>query len=165
MCSWVSPFPLRERVPPPCVTLQTIIFAETKRKVDELTRRMRRDGWPAMCIHGDKSQPERDWVLGGESALTTTATLLICLSDVPKRTAHPWIALKGCEAQEFLGWYPQVIKFGDTITFASFCMSRHRTYQLYADVCGRFGDGRQHLWRCAKFAIFPECREHRRPYA
>ncbi|PNI48905.1 DDX17 isoform 11, partial [Pan troglodytes] len=19
--------------------------------------------WPAMCIHGDKSQPERDWVL------------------------------------------------------------------------------------------------------
>ncbi|KAL3209075.1 hypothetical protein MRX96_038369 [Rhipicephalus microplus] len=43
---------------------KTIIFAETKRKVDELTRRMRRDGWPAMCIHGDKSQPERDWVLG-----------------------------------------------------------------------------------------------------
>lgn len=22
--------------------------------------------WPAMCIHGDKSQPERDWVLTGE---------------------------------------------------------------------------------------------------
>lgn len=21
--------------------------------------------WPAMCIHGDKSQPERDWVLTG----------------------------------------------------------------------------------------------------
>lgn len=21
--------------------------------------------WPAMCIHGDKSQPERDWVLNG----------------------------------------------------------------------------------------------------
>jgi len=42
---------------------KTIIFVETKRRVDELTRRMRRDGWPAMCIHGDKSQPERDWVL------------------------------------------------------------------------------------------------------
>ncbi|KAG8176233.1 hypothetical protein JTE90_021337, partial [Oedothorax gibbosus] len=42
---------------------KTIIFAETKRKVDELTKKMRRDGWPAMCIHGDKSQPERDWVL------------------------------------------------------------------------------------------------------
>eukprot|EP00058_Branchiostoma_floridae_P013817 XP_002599305.1 hypothetical protein BRAFLDRAFT_64339 [Branchiostoma floridae] len=42
---------------------KTIIFVETKRRVDDLTRRMRRDGWPAMCIHGDKSQPERDWVL------------------------------------------------------------------------------------------------------
>jgi len=42
---------------------KTIIFAETKRKVDELTRIMRRYGWPAMCIHGDKSQSERDWVL------------------------------------------------------------------------------------------------------
>jgi len=42
---------------------KTIIFAETKRKVDELTRVMRRYGWPAMCIHGDKSQNERDWVL------------------------------------------------------------------------------------------------------
>ncbi|XP_061685356.1 probable ATP-dependent RNA helicase DDX17 isoform X2 [Syngnathoides biaculeatus] len=42
---------------------KTIIFVETKKRCDELTRRMRRDGWPAMCIHGDKSQPERDWVL------------------------------------------------------------------------------------------------------
>ncbi|XP_066498143.1 probable ATP-dependent RNA helicase DDX5 isoform X1 [Hoplias malabaricus] len=42
---------------------KTIIFVETKRKCDELTRRMRRDGWPAMGIHGDKSQQERDWVL------------------------------------------------------------------------------------------------------
>ena len=42
---------------------QTIVFAETKRKVDDITRRMRRDGWPAMCIHGDKAQQERDWVL------------------------------------------------------------------------------------------------------
>ena len=25
---------------------------------------MRKDGWPAMCIHGDKQQKERDWVLG-----------------------------------------------------------------------------------------------------
>ncbi|XP_005994328.1 probable ATP-dependent RNA helicase DDX17 isoform X2 [Latimeria chalumnae] len=42
---------------------KTIIFVETKRRCDDLTRKMRRDGWPAMCIHGDKSQPERDWVL------------------------------------------------------------------------------------------------------
>ncbi|XP_056102084.1 probable ATP-dependent RNA helicase DDX5 [Rhinichthys klamathensis goyatoka] len=42
---------------------KTIIFVETKRRCDELTRRMRRDGWPAMGIHGDKNQQERDWVL------------------------------------------------------------------------------------------------------
>ncbi|XP_034045517.1 probable ATP-dependent RNA helicase DDX17 [Thalassophryne amazonica] len=42
---------------------KTIIFVETKKRCDDLTRRMRRDGWPAMCIHGDKNQPERDWVL------------------------------------------------------------------------------------------------------
>jgi len=42
---------------------KTIIFVETKRKVDQITREMRKVGWPAMCIHGDKSQSERDWVL------------------------------------------------------------------------------------------------------
>lgn len=26
---------------------------------------MRKDGWPALCIHGDKNQSERDWVLNG----------------------------------------------------------------------------------------------------
>ncbi|MFH4976806.1 hypothetical protein AB6A40_003515 [Gnathostoma spinigerum] len=42
---------------------KTIIFVETKRKADDLTRWMRRDGWPALCIHGDKGQAERDWAL------------------------------------------------------------------------------------------------------
>ncbi|KAI5630692.1 DEAD/DEAH box helicase domain-containing protein [Phthorimaea operculella] len=44
---------------------KTIIFIETKRRVDDITRKMKRDGWPAVCIHGDKSQNERDWVLQG----------------------------------------------------------------------------------------------------
>ncbi|EYC14005.1 hypothetical protein Y032_0042g659 [Ancylostoma ceylanicum] len=44
---------------------KTIIFVETKRKADDLTRWMRRDGWPTLCIHGDKNQGERDWVLSG----------------------------------------------------------------------------------------------------
>jgi hypothetical protein len=26
--------------------------------------------WPAACIHGDKSQPERDWVLQGKYSST-----------------------------------------------------------------------------------------------
>ncbi|XP_076449551.1 putative ATP-dependent RNA helicase DDX5 [Babylonia areolata] len=42
---------------------KTLIFVETKRKCDDINRRMKRDGWPVMCIHGDKSQQERDWVL------------------------------------------------------------------------------------------------------
>jgi len=40
-----------------------LIFTETKRAADDLTREMRVDGWPALCIHGDKKQEEREWVL------------------------------------------------------------------------------------------------------
>eukprot|EP01111_Echinosteliopsis_oligospora_P011266 TRINITY_DN3677_c0_g1_i2.p1 TRINITY_DN3677_c0_g1~~TRINITY_DN3677_c0_g1_i2.p1 ORF type:complete len:770 (+),score=222.48 TRINITY_DN3677_c0_g1_i2:49-2358(+) len=40
-----------------------IIFTETKKGADQLTRQLRQDGWPALAIHGDKTQAERDWVL------------------------------------------------------------------------------------------------------
>ena len=40
-----------------------LIFTATKRGCDDLTRQLRQDGWPALSIHGDKSQQERDWVL------------------------------------------------------------------------------------------------------
>ncbi|KAK4362509.1 hypothetical protein RND71_017750 [Anisodus tanguticus] len=40
-----------------------LIFVETKKGCDQLTRQLRMDGWPALSIHGDKSQDERDWVL------------------------------------------------------------------------------------------------------
>jgi ATP-dependent RNA helicase DDX5/DBP2 len=40
-----------------------LIFTATKRGCDDLTRQLRMDGWPALSIHGDKSQQERDWVL------------------------------------------------------------------------------------------------------
>merc|ERR1719495_853233 len=40
-----------------------LMFVRTKRKTDDITRKLRKDGWPAMCIHGDKAQPEREWVL------------------------------------------------------------------------------------------------------
>lgn len=42
---------------------KTIIFVETKRKVENITRNIRRYGWPAVCMHGDKTQQERDDVL------------------------------------------------------------------------------------------------------
>ncbi|KAK9868618.1 hypothetical protein WJX84_007224 [Apatococcus fuscideae] len=52
-----------------------LIFCETKRGCDAVTRQLRMDGWPALSIHGDKSQQERDWVLGefkaGKSPIMT----------------------------------------------------------------------------------------------
>uniref|UniRef100_A0A023F4I4 RNA helicase n=1 Tax=Triatoma infestans TaxID=30076 RepID=A0A023F4I4_TRIIF len=42
---------------------KTIIFIETKRRVDEITRRILREGYDAVCIHGDKKQSEREYVL------------------------------------------------------------------------------------------------------
>lgn len=40
---------------------KVIVFCETKRGVDDLTRKMRQDGWHAVKgIHGDKTQSERD---------------------------------------------------------------------------------------------------------
>ncbi|KAJ5666909.1 ATP-dependent RNA helicase dbp2 [Penicillium macrosclerotiorum] len=40
-----------------------LIFTGTKRIADDITRFLRQDGWPALSIHGDKQQNERDWVL------------------------------------------------------------------------------------------------------
>jgi ATP-dependent RNA helicase DDX5/DBP2 len=42
---------------------KVLIFVGTKRTADELTKYLRQDGWPALAIHGDKQQQERDWVL------------------------------------------------------------------------------------------------------
>ncbi len=42
---------------------KTIIFVETKRKVDEITRSIQKQGHRAIAIHGDKRQNERDYVL------------------------------------------------------------------------------------------------------
>lgn len=42
---------------------KTMIFVETKRKVDEIARAVSRYGYQALAIHGDKSQNDRDYVL------------------------------------------------------------------------------------------------------
>jgi len=42
---------------------KVLIFVGTKRVADDLTKYLRTDGWPALAIHGDKQQAERDWVL------------------------------------------------------------------------------------------------------
>lgn len=40
-----------------------LIFVETKKKVDDIARLVKQEGFPAICMHGDKSQQERDHVL------------------------------------------------------------------------------------------------------
>ena len=40
-----------------------LIFFQTKKECDKVTRQLRMDGWPALSIHGDKQQSERDYVL------------------------------------------------------------------------------------------------------
>ena len=47
-----------------------------------LKRLMRKDGWPAMCIHGDKQQKEREWVLG---EFKTGSTAILVATDVAAR--------------------------------------------------------------------------------
>ncbi|KAG2728823.1 hypothetical protein I3760_01G222100 [Carya illinoinensis] len=52
-----------------------LIFMDTKKGCDQISRQLRMDGWPALSIHGDKSQAERDWVLSefkaGKSPIMT----------------------------------------------------------------------------------------------
>ena len=59
-----------------------ILLVSLHRKADELTRLMRRDGYPAMCIHGDKQQKERDWVLNEFKRGSTT---ILVATDVAAR--------------------------------------------------------------------------------
>ena len=40
-----------------------IVFVETKRGCDQLARSCKMEGFQVHCIHGDKSQEERDWAL------------------------------------------------------------------------------------------------------
>ncbi|XP_076755162.1 putative ATP-dependent RNA helicase DDX5 isoform X2 [Xylocopa sonorina] len=69
---------------------KTIIFVETKRKVDDITRNIRRDGWQALSIHGDKNQQERDHVL--QEFKSGRAPILVATD----------VAARGLEAQSTL---------------------------------------------------------------
>mmetsp|Transcript_22414 Transcript_22414/g.26443 ORF Transcript_22414/g.26443 Transcript_22414/m.26443 type:complete len:254 (+) Transcript_22414:1231-1992(+) len=61
---------------------RTIMFVETKKGCDMLTRSLRGDGFPAMAIHGDKSQDERDRVLADFRA---GRVLILIATDVAAR--------------------------------------------------------------------------------
>ena len=67
-----------------CISLffLMIVFVETKKGCDMLTRSLRADGFQARAMHGDKSQEERDWVL--REFKSCQATLLVA-TDVAAR--------------------------------------------------------------------------------
>ncbi len=61
---------------------RVLVFCASKRRCDEITRELRLDGWPALAIHGDKAQEERDWVL---HEFKTGAQPLLVATDVAQR--------------------------------------------------------------------------------
>ncbi|KAI8923386.1 P-loop containing nucleoside triphosphate hydrolase protein [Entophlyctis helioformis] len=61
---------------------KTIIFVGTKRTADEITRDLRRDGFGALAIHGDKKQQERDWVM---QEFKSSRTPILIATDVAAR--------------------------------------------------------------------------------
>lgn len=63
-------------------TPRLMVFCSSKKRCDDVTRALRVDGWPALGIHGDKPQEERDWVL---HEFKTGASPLLIATDVAQR--------------------------------------------------------------------------------
>jgi len=61
---------------------KVLIFVSTKRTADDITKYLRQDGWPALAIHGDKEQRERDWVL---SEFKNGRSPILIATDVASR--------------------------------------------------------------------------------
>jgi len=61
---------------------KTIIFVETKKKADNICRELKRSNFPAVAIHGDKSQNERDAAL---SDFKTGRRPVMVATDVASR--------------------------------------------------------------------------------
>merc|ERR1712238_160488 len=61
---------------------RVLVFVETKKGCDMLTRSLRADGFKARAMHGDKGQDERDWVLSDFKSRKST---LLCATDVAAR--------------------------------------------------------------------------------
>jgi ATP-dependent RNA helicase DDX5/DBP2 len=88
---------LRENLSP---SDRVLVFVETKKGCDMLTRSLRQDGFQARAMHGDKSQEERDWTLREFKSMQST---LLVATDV---------AARGCTYEQricfvlFFEWVP-----------------------------------------------------------
>lgn len=63
-------------------TNKIIVFVETKKKVEDILKLIRRENFAATSIHGDKSQPERDSVLND---FRTGKSSILIATDVAAR--------------------------------------------------------------------------------
>eukprot|EP00118_Oscarella_pearsei_P011336 m.75665 g.75665 ORF g.75665 m.75665 type:complete len:173 (+) comp35943_c0_seq1:3-521(+) len=61
---------------------KTIVFVQTKMKVEDITRRLLRQGFPAVCIHGDKEQRQRERIL---DAFRSGHSPILVATDVAAR--------------------------------------------------------------------------------
>lgn len=68
-----------------------LIFVETKRGADALTRNLRMSGWSALAIHGDKDQKERDWVL---QEFRTGKSPIMIATDVAARGLGTYLLVR-----------------------------------------------------------------------
>jgi ATP-dependent RNA helicase DDX5/DBP2 len=72
-------FVMMEKLEP---SAKVIIFCSTKKNTDTICRDLRTNGFPALSIHGDKRQQERDWVL---AEFKTGASPIMVATDVAAR--------------------------------------------------------------------------------
>ena len=63
-------------------TSKILVFTSTKKAADQVTRILQGERLPALSIHGDKSQSERDWVLG---QFRSGKTQIMVATDVAAR--------------------------------------------------------------------------------
>ncbi|XP_072947238.1 ATP-dependent RNA helicase p62-like [Epargyreus clarus] len=61
---------------------KVLVFTNTKRFVDSLTMILRRNGWPAVGIHGDKTQLQRDTII---NKFKSGKTNILVATDVAAR--------------------------------------------------------------------------------
>jgi ATP-dependent RNA helicase DDX5/DBP2 len=61
---------------------KVMVFVETKKGCDQLTRSLRGQGYPVRCIHGDKTQQERDDTL---AEFRTGSVPMLVATDVAAR--------------------------------------------------------------------------------
>lgn len=80
---------------------KTIVFVETKRRADEITRAINRRGFNAVAIHGDKSQTERDYTLNSFRSGRHNVEILVA-TDVASRGLGKYFNLVFHPSKPFL---------------------------------------------------------------